>query len=209
MRGSHIKGLRPTWLESLIASCHRVRRSLLRGSLFLLRLDLGQCFPVLQFSFEHFHERVSKSIEDGGKHIRARVLECARKRNARAEPVFRVVADDMGEATEDGLPDKGHWIFGIVCGIKDAHVIEHRFEVALVGAFPRAGLDGQDRKSTRLNSSHLVISYAVFCLKKNITADSIFRRQPINTPFYMPERIDAPERSIQPSVWKHEIQRSG
>src|SRR5256885_2735004 len=25
---------------------------------------------------------------------------------------------------------------------------------------------GEDRKSTRLNSSHLVISYAVFCLKK-------------------------------------------
>src|SRR5260221_4576325 len=25
---------------------------------------------------------------------------------------------------------------------------------------------GQDRKSTRLNSSHTVISYAVFCLKK-------------------------------------------
>src|SRR5256885_4833762 len=29
----------------------------------------------------------------------------------------------------------------------------------------RIGL-GLDRKSTRLNSSHLVISYAVFCLKK-------------------------------------------
>src|SRR2546426_5834922 len=28
---------------------------------------------------------------------------------------------------------------------------------------------GLDRKSTRLNSSHLVISYAVFCLKKKIT----------------------------------------
>src|SRR5688500_19998835 len=27
----------------------------------------------------------------------------------------------------------------------------------------------RDRKSTRLNSSHLVISYAVFCLKKNKT----------------------------------------
>src|ERR687897_1660500 len=27
----------------------------------------------------------------------------------------------------------------------------------------------EDRKSTRLNSSHLVISYAVFCLKKNKT----------------------------------------
>src|SRR5256885_10254259 len=31
---------------------------------------------------------------------------------------------------------------------------------------PPARLDAVDRKSTRLNSSHLVISYAVFCLKK-------------------------------------------
>src|SRR2546426_3468686 len=31
---------------------------------------------------------------------------------------------------------------------------------------------GLDRKSTRLNSSHLVISYAVFCLKKkNMNGD--------------------------------------
>src|SRR5215211_9104526 len=28
------------------------------------------------------------------------------------------------------------------------------------------GRPGRDRKSTRLNSSHTVISYAVFCLKK-------------------------------------------
>src|SRR5688500_19229707 len=28
-----------------------------------------------------------------------------------------------------------------------------------------------DRKSTRLNSSHLVISYAVFCLKKQLELD--------------------------------------
>src|SRR2546426_9404744 len=34
--------------------------------------------------------------------------------------------------------------------------------------FPGINPDGSnvDRKSTRLNSSHLVISYAVFCLKK-------------------------------------------
>src|SRR5256885_3039442 len=32
---------------------------------------------------------------------------------------------------------------------------------------------GGDRKSTRLNSSHLVISYAVFCLKKKIHAATI------------------------------------
>src|SRR5256885_5382300 len=30
----------------------------------------------------------------------------------------------------------------------------------------RSFREGLDRKSTRLNSSHLVISYAVFCLKK-------------------------------------------
>src|SRR5258708_17746816 len=28
------------------------------------------------------------------------------------------------------------------------------------------GVDAADRKSTRLNSSHQIISYAVFCLKK-------------------------------------------
>src|ERR1022692_1469045 len=30
-----------------------------------------------------------------------------------------------------------------------------------------------DRKSTRLNSSHLVISYAVFCLKKNLRVECL------------------------------------
>src|SRR5256885_5758499 len=39
-------------------------------------------------------------------------------------------------------------------------------------------LDHQDRKSTRLNSSHLVISYAVFCLQKK----SIYLCPPGGTP---------------------------
>src|SRR2546426_6121118 len=38
---------------------------------------------------------------------------------------------------------------------------------------PRARPHGGDRKSTRLNSSHLVISYAVFCLKKKNTCKHI------------------------------------
>src|SRR5688572_31184787 len=33
------------------------------------------------------------------------------------------------------------------------------------------GVRGRDRKSTRLNSSHSQISYAVFCLKKKICSD--------------------------------------
>src|SRR2546426_2447050 len=45
---------------------------------------------------------------------------------------------------------------------------DHRVEDDLdkVGGERANGLVGLDRKSTRLNSSHLVISYAVFCLKK-------------------------------------------
>src|SRR5205807_8008861 len=35
-----------------------------------------------------------------------------------------------------------------------------------LGPPPRSPAAAADRKSTRLNSSHLVISYAVFCLKK-------------------------------------------
>src|SRR5690606_40890717 len=34
----------------------------------------------------------------------------------------------------------------------------------------QGGVARRDRKSTRLNSSHVKISYAVFCLKKNKTA---------------------------------------
>src|SRR3989442_5661094 len=45
---------------------------------------------------------------------------------------------------------------------------------------PRPGgnrrLDREDRKSTRLNSSHVRISYAVFCLKKKTSLLSARRR---------------------------------
>src|SRR5258708_21610031 len=36
---------------------------------------------------------------------------------------------------------------------------------------------GVDRKSTRLNSSHQIISYAVFCLKKKHIVDVLFPGQ--------------------------------
>src|SRR3712207_8365154 len=43
---------------------------------------------------------------------------------------------------------------------------------AAVGARARRHGRDQDRKSTRLNSSHANISYAVFCLKKKKTETS-------------------------------------
>src|SRR2546430_11447532 len=45
---------------------------------------------------------------------------------------------------------------------------------------PVVGHRKQDRKSTRLNSSHSQISYAVFCLKKKkrqLTVAIVFRRR--------------------------------
>src|SRR5258708_24374063 len=49
-----------------------------------------------------------------------------------------------------------------------------RSEVEVVGIGGRAeerAAPAGDRKSTRLNSSHQIISYAVFCLKKKKTYD--------------------------------------
>src|SRR5256885_13299824 len=62
--------------------------------------------------------------------------------------------------------------------LNDAQVIAHvsspsgkTIEVPLQWTGERSGQYRAtlDRKSTRLNSSHLVISYAVFCLKKKKT----------------------------------------
>src|SRR4051812_49780299 len=44
----------------------------------------------------------------------------------------------------------------------DERVADHERRVPVRGA----ARDVRDRKSTRLNSSHMSISYAVFCLKK-------------------------------------------
>src|SRR3712207_7747903 len=46
-------------------------------------------------------------------------------------------------------------------GQDDARRIRHQPRILVVAAAPQ-----RDRKSTRLNSSHANISYAVFCLKK-------------------------------------------
>src|SRR2546426_48665 len=63
-------------------------------------------------------------------------------------------------------------LYGLVTLIVTSHRREIGIRMAL-GAAPgrivnevASGVARLDRKSTRLNSSHLVISYAVFCLKK-------------------------------------------
>src|SRR3712207_7031490 len=75
----------------------------------------------------------------------------------------------------DALPISpgGHTAGAVVVGPRDADVLPQPVaggvEVDRGRATPGAGVVGQDRKSTRLNSSHANISYAVFCLKKKNT----------------------------------------
>src|SRR5476649_2962501 len=63
--------------------------------------------------------------------------------------------------------------------LHDALPISTSGDAVLHGVADRARAIGDaelDRKSTRLNSSHTVISYAVFCLKKQNTAYTAFVR---------------------------------
>src|SRR2546427_6119002 len=71
----------------------------------------------------------------------------------------------------------------------ESAAVEHRPERRILGSEPphahardaeRAGAEDLvvDRKSTRLNSSHSQISYAVFCLKKKKNAQRRTARTP-------------------------------
>src|SRR3712207_8332842 len=55
------------------------------------------------------------------------------------------------------------WAFSIITGAIGTFILAYFFNILC------AGLAALDRKSTRLNSSHANISYAVFCLKKKKT----------------------------------------
>src|SRR3712207_7407615 len=89
-------------------------------------------------------------------------------------PYTTLFRSPQGVRLEDGVAVDHHQ--QVVPGVRDAGV--ERSRLAAVGlahdAHPgqREVLDdpggpvGRDRKSTRLNSSHANISYAVFCLKK-------------------------------------------
>src|SRR5690349_23578698 len=49
-----------------------------------------------------------------------------------------------------------------------ARVIDGFLSPTRKASLPESEIKSRDRKSTRLNSSHVEISYAVFCLKKKI-----------------------------------------
>src|SRR5256885_5790303 len=90
-------------------------------------------------------------VRTGGKQYRVSTGEKLRIEKLTAAVGSELVLDEVllvgdGQALKVGTP--------VVKGASvKAKIVAH-------------GLGDKDRKSTRLNSSHLVISYAVFCLKK-------------------------------------------
>src|SRR5256885_10835161 len=67
--------------------------------------------------------------------------------------LFRSVGDSLRTSTPE------------LCASKQVQPALHRRRSTVVSQ-----MTSRDRKSTRLNSSHLVISYAVFCLTKKNAA---------------------------------------
>src|SRR2546426_9040212 len=86
-------------------------------------------------------------------------IAASTKALAAEEPSEQVKRMDAAAGVLDevmGTPDKGI----------PEELLDSAKCVAVVPSMVNIGFVFGDRKSTRLNSSHLVISYAVFCLKK-------------------------------------------
>src|SRR5690625_2224963 len=120
-----------------------------------------------------------------------------------AGDVYGLVRDDNAQLARSGLAQlvghllplaSGHCPLNVAvaaCGAHPDHQqvrrLKHGFEV-VAEHFPIAAVgrksagshveEGKDRKSTRLNSSHVATSYAVFCLKKKKKNSALPRKPP-------------------------------
>src|SRR5256885_3506535 len=111
---------------------------------------------------------------------------------ALAEPIVGMAATPTGAGYWMVASDGGIFSFG------DATF--HGSTGAITLNKPIVG----DRKSTRLNSSHLVISYAVFCLKKKNEYVHIVGREIIAEPISEPNPKPAADECVQ-SVGDEEL----
>src|SRR2546429_4456665 len=101
----------------------------------------------------------------------------------------------------DGDLDSGHGDIGARVGVLLKHLgVVHLVDVIPgkdedeFGSLAPDGIDVLDRKSTRLNSSHGYISYAVFCLKKKKNQQIVILCAHTNT------RSDRGPRVAEPSA---------
>src|SRR3712207_8010977 len=79
--------------------------------------------------------------------------------------LFRSIRELLGAAAVLGRSFDWRLLRDMIKGEDEAGVVTHLRRAAEAQLLSAESGDG-DRKSTRLNSSHANISYAVFCLKK-------------------------------------------
>src|SRR5690242_21234673 len=76
----------------------------------------------------------------------------------------------LDDAPTNAANISGHWTDNFTIGsLTDAYTYVGMYVIESIGGVLQSAQTSDslvDRKSTRLNSSHMSISYAVFCLKK-------------------------------------------
>src|SRR5688500_9246471 len=111
--------------------------SLLAASRALVEVELNSLLPLSGAAPEKVHQAIRWSVFAGGKRFRPALLL----------------------ATGQAFGSEIKQLIRTACALEMIHTYS-----LIHDDLP--AMDDEDRKSTRLNSSHLVISYAVFCLKK-------------------------------------------
>src|SRR3712207_7267695 len=82
---------------------------------------------------------------------------------------FALYGETTGETDEFGLPVRYPW----AAEYRGRAMVVYGHTPAPEAEWLNRTINIEDRKSTRLNSSHANISYAVFCLKKKNTSVSL------------------------------------
>src|SRR5256885_9494263 len=166
------KGARKYADKRMLEAIIRTAEGIFPDAIFAVHLDHGDeeaCYDCIASGFyssvmiDASHESFEKNAE-----ITKRVVDKAHAKGISVEAELGM----LGGVEEDISVDEGH-----ACLTNPDEAIEFIKQTkcdslaAAIGtshgAYKFKGQ--QDRKSTRLNSSHLVISYAVFCLKKERT----------------------------------------
>src|SRR3989338_10746938 len=86
-------------------------------------------------------------------HIDAKRIVCYRSTGSSSRAIARIWS--LPKIWQDALQIKPHYVLEVISEKFDKQPEDEKIKILI-----------QDRKSTRLNSSHSSISYAVFCLKK-------------------------------------------
>src|SRR5436190_6072687 len=88
--------------------------------------------------------------------------------NIYAQPISSSILNKQWPASWISVPEQGSNTYGVYLFRKSIELANKPASFVI-----HVSADNRDRKSTRLNSSHTVISYAVFCLKKKKTETKI------------------------------------